>query len=121
MSVHKDQSVPRTQTRGLRARAWWVLRKNRSVTLKDLLLTLCDGSEKEAEGNLRRWLNALCGVGILTRKRVPDHVLTSNGVYRYSLASDIGPKAPVVRAKFGTVFNPNNGQALSSPHSEQAP
>jgi hypothetical protein len=100
-------------TGGLRAKAWWVLRKNRRMTLAELMLTVCDGEEKSAESNLGRWLNKLVCAGLLTRERVADGKLTSNGSYRYALVKDWGPKAPVVRASTGEVFDPNSGKTLT--------
>jgi len=114
----KGQSAPRTMTGGLRAKAWWVLRKNRSMTLAELQLTVCDGSEKNAEGNLRRWLNKLIAVGFLIRKRESDGKLTSNGIYRYTLVKDLGSKAPVVRAK--EVFDPNKRESYPFPQGQDA-
>jgi len=87
MSMHKGQKAPRTMTGGLRARAWWVLRKNRSMTLAELMLTVCDGEEKDAKSNLRGWLNKQVYAGLLTRERVEDGKLTSNGSYRYTLGN----------------------------------
>ncbi len=112
MPMCKGQKAPRTMTGGLRARAWWVLRKNRSMTLAELMLTVCDGDEKSAESNLGRWLNKLVCAGILTRERVNDGKLTSNGSYRYALVKDLGPKAPVVRVSSSDVYNPNNGEII---------
>lgn len=111
MPMHKGQKAPRTLTGGLRAKAWWVLRKNRSMTLAELMLTVCDGKEKNAESNLRGWLNKLVCAGLLTRERIEDGKLTSNGSYRYTLVKDVGPKAPVVRTSTGEVFDPNSGEA----------
>ena len=110
MSMHKGQKAPRTMTGGLRARAWWVLRKNRSMTLAELMLTVCDGEEKDAKSNLRGWLNKQVYAGLLTRERVEDGKLTSNGSYRYTLLKDLGSKAPVVRASTSQVFDPNSGE-----------
>jgi len=108
--MRKGQTAPRTMTGGLRAKAWWVLRKNRRITLAELMLTICDGNEKSAESNLRRWLNNLVVAGILTRERVDDGKLTSNGSYRYALVKDLGPKAPVVRVSTCDIYNPNNNE-----------
>jgi hypothetical protein len=110
MSMRKGQTAPRTMTGGLRAKAWWVLRKNRRMTLAELMLTVCNGEEKSAETNLRRWLNYLVDAGILARERIDDGKLTSNGSYRYTLVKDIGFKAPVVRVSRGDVYNPNNNE-----------
>ena len=112
MPMRKGQTAHRTMTGGLRAKAWWVLRKNRSMTLAEIMLTVCDGNEKCAGINLRRWLNHLVSSGLLTRERVGDGKLTSNGSYRYTLVKDLGPKAPVVRVSNRKVYNPNNGELI---------
>lgn len=111
--MHKGQTAPRTITGGLRAKAWWILRKNRRTTLAELMLTLCDGSEKSAESNLRRWLNKLVCASVLDRKRIADGKLTSNGSYLYTLIKDLGPKAPVVRVSSGQVFDPNSSKTIN--------
>jgi hypothetical protein len=82
--------------------------------LAELQLTICDGSEKSPESNLRHWLNKLVHVGVISRQREPDGKLTSNGTYRYRLEKELGPKAPVVRAKTGAVFDPNSGEILEA-------
>jgi hypothetical protein len=105
-------SRPRTQTVGLRAQAWWVIRKSKSITLAELMLTICDGTEKNPTTNLRCWLNPLVSVGILSRQRVNDGILCSNGSYRYSLVKDVGSKAPVLRQLKKEVFDPNNGEVF---------
>ena len=110
--MRKGQIAPRTVTRGLRARAWWVLRKNRSMTLAELQLTLCSGKEKNPDNNLRRWLNALVSAGFMTRALESDGKLTSNGSYRYTLVNDLGAKPPVVRPSAQTVYDPNSGQVF---------
>jgi len=113
MGMQKGQKAPRTITVGLRAAAWWVLRKNRSMTLTDLMMAVCSGREKNAETNLRGWLNKLAAAGLLKRERIEDGKPTSNGTYRYTLVKDLGPKAPVVRVSDGVVFEPNSGETLS--------
>lgn len=105
--MRKGQSAPRTLTQGLRAKAWWVLRKNRTMTLAELQLTVCDGSEKCAGNNLRRWLNQLVSAGLVARALEPDGILASNGSHRYTLVKDWGARAPVVRVSSGVVFDPN--------------
>lgn len=101
----------RTVTYGLRQRAWWVIRKHRSLTLPELLSTLADGTERDAEGNLRKYLNALALSGILKREddRQPGISPKSHGFYRYLLIINAGRKAPVFRAKDKTVYDPNSG------------
>ena len=109
----KGFTSPRTKVIGLRAKAWWVIRKNKSITMAELRLTICSGEEGNADGNLRKWINPLVLVGVLNRERVPDGIECSNGSYRYTLIQDLGPKAPVVRHKTEQVFNPNNGSVIS--------
>jgi len=109
--MRKGQTAPRTLTQGLRAKAWWVLRKNRTMTLTELQLTVCTGKEKSAASNLRRWLNQLVAAGLITRAMEPDGILTSNGSYRYTLVNDLGAKPPVVRVSTGELFDPNSGDS----------
>lgn len=105
---------PRTATRGLRQRAWWVLRARKIVTLPELLSTLADGDERDARGNLRRYLKALAGAGFVhvLEKRSPGIAPTSNGHLRYKLVRDNGRLAPVVRQHDGTVFDPNSEEVF---------
>ncbi|WP_054774303.1 hypothetical protein [Methylogaea oryzae] len=107
MPRRPGQTAPRTKSVGLRARAWWVIRKNKVTTMAGLLLTLADGSQKDAKSNLTHYLRALSRSGVLSRERIPDGKLTSNGVYRYRLEKDFGAKPPVVRQD--GVYDPNSG------------
>jgi hypothetical protein len=119
VSRRKGQTGPRTVCLGLRARAWWVMRKNRRFTLPDLLTTLADGTQKEPAGNLGRYLRHLARAGILEieTERVSDGKLTSNGLLSYRLIKDVGPKAPVVRQD--GVYDPNAGALYSTVREEQ--
>lgn len=111
--MRQGQKAPRTTTGGLRARAWWVLRKNRAMTLIELQTTLCDGTEKNPIANLRKWLTKLVSAGVLTINRVDDGKSTSNGSYSYVVIKDLGPKALIVRAN-GEVFDPNSGKVITN-------
>lgn len=115
MSRRPGQRAPRNVTIGLRAKAWWSLRKNKAATIPDLMTTHCDGTEKAAWNNLNGYLRALAGVGILTvdDERKPDGKPTSNGLKLWRLAKDRGPKAPVVRRNLKDVFDPNSGELFS--------
>ena len=99
--MRQGQRALRTKTKGLRAKAWWVLRKNRVTTIDDLMLTICSGEEKRPRTNLREWLNALVASGLLKRHLKEKSHLTS-----YELLSDIGHKSPVVRKE--GVYDPNS-------------
>lgn len=107
----KGQTSPRTVTFGLRQRAWWVMRRRVTFTLPELLATLADGTERDAAGNLRKYLNSLVQAGIVRREaeRQPGVALKSPGYYRYRLIINAGRKAPVCRAKDNTVFDSNSG------------
>jgi hypothetical protein len=101
----------RMNSGGLRAKAWWVMRNRKSATLETLLNTLADGSQKDAESNLRKYLNALARAGILKveTKRQPGKALTSNGYHRFSLVIDVGAAAPVWRKSLNQVYCPDTG------------
>ncbi|UOA07811.1 hypothetical protein [Methylobacter sp. S3L5C] len=94
------------RTGSLRARTWWLLRKNKCMTLLEIQNIICDGSEKNATANLRRWLIKLVAVGVL------DTEQANNGGSRYKLVIDIGPAAPIVRAG-GEVFNSNTKTVIN--------
>lgn len=102
----------RMNSGGLRAKAWWVMRNRKSATLESLLNTLADGSQKDAESNLRKYLTALCKAGILKvdAKRQAGKALTSNGHSRYCLVIDCGVSAPVYRVRLGEVYCPDTGE-----------
>ena len=104
---------PRRQTRGLRQRAWWVIRARQTVSIRDLLTALADGTEKDAATNLARYLRTLARAGFLVElPRVPGTSLTSPGFKRYRLVRNNGRQAPVVRQHQRTVFDPNTGEAF---------
>jgi hypothetical protein len=83
------------------------------MTLIELQTTICDGSEKDPVANLRKWLNKLVAAGVMEVVRIDDGKLTSNGSYCYTVTKNLGPKAPIVRAKTGDVFDPNTNQVVT--------
>lgn len=99
----------RMSTGGLRQRAWWVIRRREVFTLAELLDVVATGSEGDAKSNLRKWLKALAGGGVLKvdAKLVPGFALTSPGFLRYRLVINNGRKAPVWRASRNEVYDPN--------------
>lgn len=101
-------SRPRTVTRGLRQRAWWVMRARKTLSLPELLATLADGSEKDAAGNLGRYLKRLAQAGFLAAQARR----TGSGHLRYRVTRDNGRLAPVVRQSAGVVFDPNSGEVF---------
>ena len=93
---------------GLRERSWRILRRGAPETLRSLLCVIADGHEKDARGNLGRYLVALERVGVLERlpERLPGAALTSPGYVQWVLAKNLGPDAPILR-KGGAVWDPN--------------
>ncbi len=109
----KGQTAPRTKAFGLRARAWWVMRETPRFTLPGLLAIVANGSESDAESNLGKYILALARAGILALAgRDKPANPTDNGVKRYRLIKNTGPKAPVWRASVGEVFDPNTGEVV---------
>jgi predicted transcriptional regulator len=102
------------RTGGLRERAWWLMREMRKFTVADLLTTLADGSERDAAGNLGKYLTELARVGVVVRmkRRVPGVAVQSNGHVLWWLKHDLGRIAPVWRQRHGVVFDPNSGAVL---------
>lgn len=107
-NMSPGQVALRTKTHGMRARAWWVMRRHGHFTLAQLLATVAEGGERDAASNLRRYLQSLVKAGIVAveGRAAPEH-LTSNGCLRYRLVVDCGRHAPVWRASNNSVFDPN--------------
>ena len=103
---------------GLRERAWWLMRELRKFTLADLLTTLADGSERDAAGNLSRYLRGLECAGVITRmqRKVPGTSPHSNGHTLWWLKRDLGRIPPVWRAPLRQVFDPNSNTVLEARH-----
>jgi len=116
MSNRRHAYAPRLRvsTRGLRERAWWVMRRRGVFTLPELLATLADGCERDAVSNLGKYVRALSRAGILRAeaRRAPGGAATSNGFLRYRMAVDNGRAAPVWRAAKGEVYDPNTGDVF---------
>ena len=113
------------RTSGLRERAWWLMRQVPRFTIDDLLLTLAEGTERDAAGNLLKYTSALERVGVLVRlaRRQPGSAPTSNGAVIWRLARDLGRQAPVWRSAEAVLFDPNSGALLPllSPKPATAP
>ena len=83
MTAHHRARYP------LRSLAWWVMRERVVFCLEELLLTVADGSERQAAENLRRYIRDLGRSGLLSSvPRLPGY---------WRLTRDLGPLAPIVR------------------------
>lgn len=112
----------RDHSYGLRERAWWLMRERRKFTIADLLDTLADGTERDAHGNLCKYVRALERAGIVQRmrRRIPGAAPTSNGAVLWHLKRDLGRKAPVWRHREGKghVYDPNAAAVIVPPSQE---
>lgn len=93
-SVASGQGTRTRKPSGLRARAWWVMVREKTFCLDGLLCTVATGDERGAEHNLRSYLNALEAAGIVTRIASPRG--GNAPAYRLEPAR-AGRKAPIVR------------------------
>lgn len=82
----------------LRAKAWRYLRIKKKATLEDILSIVADGVEKDAAGQLRRYLGALASVGVLIRVR-SSWLLPED--------RNTGPEAPALNTRTRTVTDVN--------------
>lgn len=86
----------------LRARAWRVMRMREWWSVSDLLLTIADGTEKDAEKGLTRYVRALSLAGyVVPSKRTPD---------RWRLVQNTGHLAPALNTQARTLTDPNTGE-----------
>ncbi|MCE7915384.1 MAG: hypothetical protein DYH15_12090 [Nitrosomonas sp. PRO4] len=100
----------------LRVRVWRAIRIRQSVSIPELAGIVKNGTERNPEINIRKYLVALEGAGYLIRmkKRMPGTSPTSNGFarWRLDLEKNTGPEAPVWRQHKGTIFDPNTGEEI---------
>jgi hypothetical protein len=106
--------------KSLRQRAWHAMRLRRKFTVEDILLRAAEAGDLDAETNLGKFLRALVAAGYLTvlsRTKDANAPTTSNGVKRYLLVRDSGPRAPVWSDKRGSMYDPNTDEE----HKPRAP
>jgi predicted transcriptional regulator len=111
---HIGPRKPPRQT--LTARAWRAMRAQRGkpFTVADLLEAIATGDEKDPADTVRRYLKVLKSAGYVRqhRKRRPDGVFGSQGLVRYSLIRDTGPKHPIPRANRTVLHDPNTDERI---------
>lgn len=93
----------------LRERAWTAMRLKGKFSIADLAMLCMQGTERDIESNLRKYLRALERVGYVRQLAIREHgsALTSNGFVRYQLMVNTGPLAPVWRLAHAKVYDPN--------------
>lgn len=116
--AHKPKGRPvGTLAKGLREKAWRSIRHLRQFTLTDLLDINAEGGEKDAPGNVLKYLHRLESYGVLMRlkRRAPGDAATSNGSVIWRLDNDLGWEPPVWRQTEKVLWNPNTGAAVPMP------
>lgn len=99
----------------LRQQAWWLMRQRGVFTLNDLLLTLSDGTEKNAYRSLMKYVGLLERVGILQRlkRKEPGISSLSRGRVIWRLARDLGRNPPIAKSRDTIIFDPNSQTTLT--------
>ncbi len=93
----------------LRDRAWRAMRIKGKFTIDDIVMLSVEGEERDVRSNLGKYFRALARAGFLVPlpAREAGTAPTSNGFVRYLLVRNTGPKAPVMKASRGMVYDPN--------------
>lgn len=110
------QAVSR-HAKTLRSRAWRAMRIRDGFSLDDLLTMLCDGTEADAERNLRTYILALVSAGYL----MPLPKRGENPLRRWRLRRDhdTGPEAPAWNKKTRTLTDHNTGKTVIIPRKRE--
>lgn len=107
----------------LRQKAWLAMQIKGKFSLSDLIRNAVahDSTAKDPRNNIGRYVKALTDAGILVemKRRTAPNSPTSNGEKRWMLVRDLGRQAPVARWTGGGVYDPNSGQTIGAPVSEQ--
>lgn len=120
--IKPGKAGPRSCTRtiGLREKAWWHFRAHKVATLKELLSTHANGTEKAASINLYKYIAALESVGILKRLPKLQPARQSKGRVAWTLEKDLGLQAPVWRQLAREVYDPNGDKVFPIPKKEES-
>lgn len=102
-SVWKQGDFAARSRFSLRARVWNLIRmKTASWSVDDLLMTLADGTEKDAERGLKRYIRALLKAGYVER--------TPRNPQLFRLVKNTGRLAPALNTPAKTLTDPNTGE-----------
>lgn len=96
--------------KGMRAKAWWLMREKRKFTVNCLLETLAGGGERAAKKNLLEYIRSLEGAGVLARsaQRLRSDSGNGPGYVIWILVRDVGRMAPVWRNVQQVLWDPNS-------------
>lgn len=86
----------------LRTRAWNLIRMRTTWNVDELLMSLADGKEKDAERGLKRYVRALLKAGYVER--------TPRNPQLFRLVKNTGRFAPALNTPAKTLTDPNTGE-----------
>lgn len=86
----------------LRTRVWNLIRIRTLWSIDDLLMPLADGTEKDAEKGVKRYIRALLKAGYVER--------TPRNPQLYRLVRNTGRLAPALNTPARTLTDPNTGE-----------
>lgn len=86
----------------LRTRAWNLIRMKTAWSVDDLLMSVADGTEKDAERGMRRYVRALLKAGYVER--------TPRNPQLFRLVKNTGRFAPALNTPAKTLTDPNTGE-----------
>lgn len=86
----------------LRTRAWNLIRMRTTWNVDELLMSLADGKEKDAERGLKRYVRALLKAGYVER--------TPRNPQLFRLVKNTGRFAPSLNTPAKTLTDPNTGE-----------
>lgn len=120
-TIRSGTNKPKTRTRraktSRRIDAWRAMRikKGKPFTLADIISLISQGTEKNIQANIGKYVSALESAGYLVKmaKRLPGSALTSNGFVRWRLEKDTGSQAPIWRQNLGMIYDPNTGDEIA--------
>lgn len=95
-----------------RQRVWTVMRMSGSFTLGDLVMAAAGADDRDAGSNASFYIRRLIGAGYVFELpvRQRDTKVTSNGIKRFRLLKDTGPKAPVYRSRTRSIYDYNTAE-----------
>ncbi|QXH25106.1 helix-turn-helix DNA binding domain protein [Rhodobacter phage RcWaterboi] len=103
--------LSRPETNGFRDRVWRSMRLRGIFTIEDVVCDAVDG-EKDAINDAGRYVRILRSAGYVIE--MPDRRKgtrpRSNGMKRFRLDRNTGPRAPLYRSKLGLVHDFNTGE-----------
>ena len=102
----------RSSEDSLTAKAWRALRIKKKATVPEIMETIA--AEPHQYAQVGRYLRALVDARVVKRlpRKVRGQGMGNNGYVQHLLITDLGPLAPVWKAKAKALRDPNSGRVL---------